>query len=355
MGCTQSSPLSPAAIPFSSPWKALLSFSDAKKKYVDDGTLVKNCSPEMLELRILLDDSVAISCLQNYAVAKDQSERSTELTSLMDFWIDLQDSESKELSYSILSPRRASLNKIFEKYKTMLSYSNNADYIIAKKLFEEMGAGGQANVVSYSIQSMRDGCIALQRCCIALICEFLFIPFLSTFNYEDMSMKLKTSYNWVSSNDFHYTNKLAEGGFGIVLQCIKKTTGQEYAMKVQPKVGLLRHFKKDPYKVLLELTAYSRFDHPYVVTAEYAFQTDTLVMLAMPIAHCSDLRRSLSLCVSGSMGFDRVQFYVAEIASALVYFHSHGILYRDLKPANVLLHTDGHIRLADFGSLAGLL
>lgn len=52
----------------------------------------------------------------------------------------------------------------------------------------------------------------------------------------------------------------------------------------------------------------------------------------------------------------RSQFYTAEIASALGYLHSHGIVYRDLKPENLLLDAEGHVVLTDFGlSKEGLL
>ena len=44
-----------------------------------------------------------------------------------------------------------------------------------------------------------------------------------------------------------------------------------------------------------------------------------------------------------------VQFYLAELASALAHLHTLGIIYRDLKPENILLAADGHIKLTDFG------
>ena len=53
------------------------------------------------------------------------------------------------------------------------------------------------------------------------------------------------------------------------------------------------------------------------------------------------------------MSMDRVVFYAAEILSALMYLHRHDIMYRDLKPSNVLLMADGHVKLVDLGSLTG--
>lgn len=51
----------------------------------------------------------------------------------------------------------------------------------------------------------------------------------------------------------------------------------------------------------------------------------------------------------GSVPEDRARLYMAELILALDHLHSMGIVYRDLKPENVLLNTDGHLKLTDFG------
>ena len=64
-----------------------------------------------------------------------------------------------------------------------------------------------------------------------------------------------------------------------------------------------------------------------------------------------DLQKALQHSVIERLDEKRVKFYAAEIALALNHLHSMGLMYRDLKPGNVLLCADGHIKLVDLGGV----
>ena len=195
----------------------------------------------------------------------------------------------------------------------------------------------------------------IRKCCYHLIYNQIYKPFTLTAEYRNMVAYLKNPFQGINYEQFEYLNVLGQGSYGLVVQCRKISSGKMYAMKIQPKILLLRQFRHDKDRVTRELAANIVLNHPYIASIAYAFQTKTLAMLISPICGCGDLRRSQSLCPDQRMSLERVTFYAAEISSALMYLHIHDIMYRDLKPANVLLHPDGHIMLADLGSLTGIL
>ena len=106
---------------------------------------------------------------------------------------------------------------------------------------------------------------------------------------------------------------------------------------------------------MLEKQAYARCNHPYLTSLAYSCQTPLLAVMYLPLFPCGDLLRSMQCSPTSALSLQRVQFYAAEIVSAFDYLHRNGIIYRDLKPANILLNTDGHIVLVDYGSMAGMI
>lgn len=105
-----------------------------------------------------------------------------------------------------------------------------------------------------------------------------------------------------------------------------------------------------------------------MVSLDYAFQSEALAFIVLDLAtgERAVIERSACVdaaCASGGdlnqalkaegagLEVKRVRFYSAEMVLALAHLHQMGLMYRDLKPSNLLLHEDGHIQLADLGGV----
>ena len=165
----------------------------------------------------------------------------------------------------------------------------------------------------------------------------------------------------VGSRDFDHYQLIGKGGFGAVLRAQRTDTGKWYALKVQPMESMARSSRSGVKKVEDETALHMERTvlaacrgHPFIVSLEYAFHTRRFAVLAMDYVEGG----TLSQLISGSPGmmlpFDLAKTYTMEMALGINFMHSRGIIYRDLKPSNVLVDRSGHIRLTDFG-LSGSL
>jgi len=89
--------------------------------------------------------------------------------------------------------------------------------------------------------------------------------------------------------------------------------------------------------------------HPFLMKLHYAFQTAEKLILVMDFVNGGDLFHHLQMQPARKFDNERAKFYAAEICLGIEHLHELGIVYRDLKPENVLLDAEGHIRLTDFG------
>lgn len=141
---------------------------------------------------------------------------------------------------------------------------------------------------------------------------------------------------------------LGKGSFGKVV-LVRKRTGKEsgglFAMKILRKAHLVKRRQIERTKT--ERKVLSVVDHPFIMKLHFAFQGDEKLFLV------------LDYCPGGELFFhlsryrrfpERVaRFYAAELLLAIGHLHRRGIIYRDLKPENVLLDAEGHVKLGDFG------
>lgn len=87
--------------------------------------------------------------------------------------------------------------------------------------------------------------------------------------------------------------------------------------------------------------------HPFIVNLVEAFQDSEKIYLVFDFVQGGEIFRLLRK--ENSFPNDVALFYVAEITLALQFLHQKSIAYRDLKPENLLIGSDGHLRITDFG------
>jgi serine/threonine protein kinase len=92
-----------------------------------------------------------------------------------------------------------------------------------------------------------------------------------------------------------------------------------------------------------------KIPHPFICKVHETFRTKAHVVHVMEFVPGGDLAHYLKRVPGGKLSVADAKFYFAEVALAINHLHTHHIMYRDLKPDNVLLNMEGHVALADFG------
>nr|AML79199.1 putative LOV domain-containing protein [Galium boreale] len=123
-------------------------------------------------------------------------------------------------------------------------------------------------------------------------------------------------------------------------------TDQQFAMKAMDKGMMLNRNKV--HRACAEREILDMLDHPFLPALYASFQTKTHICLITDYCPGGELFMVLDRQPLKVLKEDAVRFYAAEVIVALEYLHCQGIIYRDLKPENVLLQNNGHVALTDF-------
>lgn len=149
----------------------------------------------------------------------------------------------------------------------------------------------------------------------------------------------------IGIEDFQIVKVIGRGSFGKVYLVQKKDDGNVFAMKSLKKDMVLR--KGQTTNTRVERMILERINHPFIVKLHYAFQTPERLYFVIDFLNGGEL--FFHLRKETKFTQQRARFYAAEIILALECLHGNGIIYRDLKPENVILDSEGHIKLTDFG------
>ena len=138
---------------------------------------------------------------------------------------------------------------------------------------------------------------------------------------------------------------LGQGSFGEVYLVQEKNTQNYFAMKVLDKK---RIEKQNIFKyAMTERNVLSIINFPFIVKLNYAFQTKEKLFLLLDYCPGGDLSKQLQIQTRFSE--DKAKFYICEITLALGELHKKDIIFRDLKPDNIVIDKEGHAMLTDFG------
>uniref|UniRef100_A0A3Q2PPT2 non-specific serine/threonine protein kinase n=1 Tax=Fundulus heteroclitus TaxID=8078 RepID=A0A3Q2PPT2_FUNHE len=148
---------------------------------------------------------------------------------------------------------------------------------------------------------------------------------------------------------FKRIKTLGIGAFGEVSLARKEDTGALYAMKTLRKKDVL--LRNQVAHVKAERDILAEADNEWVVRLYYSFQDKDNLYFVMEYIPGGDM---MSLLIRlGIFKEELAQFYIAELTCALESVHKMGFIHRDIKPDNILIDRDGHIKLTDFGLCTG--
>ena len=151
--------------------------------------------------------------------------------------------------------------------------------------------------------------------------------------------KKKKKKKQISLNDFHIISRLGTGAFGTVYRIKSKLDKKEYALKVINKNTIIEkkyfNYIMQEFEILKVLNG-----NPFILELHYAFQTANFLFMVVDLCINGD--------ISNAQSISNPKLLISELILSIEYMHNKKVIYRDLKPENVLLNSEGHIKICDF-------
>lgn len=144
---------------------------------------------------------------------------------------------------------------------------------------------------------------------------------------------------------YQILGEIAKGGMSTVYRAKQMSMGREVAIKVLPSA--LMHDSNFAERFLREVDIIARLQHPHILPVYDFGEQDEMPYIVMAYIRGGTLSEKIKQ--QGPLSLPEVTRIVRQVADALDYAHSKGIIHRDFKPSNILLDEQGNTYLADFG------
>lgn len=138
---------------------------------------------------------------------------------------------------------------------------------------------------------------------------------------------------------------LGKGSFGTVHLVNCKSTGKSYALKCVAKTQIVDTGQEN--HIMSEKDVMMKLDHPFIVRLHAAYHSADQLYFLMQLCQGGELFTLLRM--KNVFPEETAKFYAASVVLAFEYMHSKDIIYRDLKPENLLINNDGYMLITDFG------
>jgi len=174
------------------------------------------------------------------------------------------------------------------------------------------------------------------------------------FDFQDFLDKAKKDFeekwsknpkNTASLDDFERLKTLGTGSFGRVMLVQHKSNKTHYAMKILDKQKVVK--LKQVEHTLNEKRILQAISFPFLVSLEYHFKDNSNLYMILEYVPGGEMFSHLRKIGRFSEAHSR--FYAAQIVLAFEYLHYLDLIYRDLKPENLLLDSQGYLKITDFG------
>ncbi|KAJ1965738.1 rim15, signal transduction response regulator [Dipsacomyces acuminosporus] len=149
-----------------------------------------------------------------------------------------------------------------------------------------------------------------------------------------------------SIQDFVLLKPISKGAYGSVFLAKKRSTGEYYAIKVLKKADMIAKNQISNVKAERAIMM-AQTGSPFVVRLLFTFQSRTSLYLVMEYLNGGDCASLLKAI--GTLSEDWARQYLAEVVLGVEDLHRRNVVHRDLKPDNLLIDSEGHLKLTDFG------